>query len=57
MLNPVDIHDEISKGFARIEAVIREETAKMTEVIREAIKRENYNVDSTRGLRNTDQGE
>ena len=54
MLDSVEIHDEISKGFDRIEKVIREETAKMTEVIREAINRENYNVDSTWGLRSTD---
>ena len=37
MSDPVEMHDEISKGFARIEAVIREETAKMTEIIRDAI--------------------
>ena len=35
--NPVDIHDELSKGFARIENVIREETAKMSEIIRQAL--------------------
>ena len=35
--DPVDIHDEISKGFARIENVIREETAKMSEIIRQAV--------------------
>ena len=35
--DPVDIHDEISKGFARIENVIREESAKMAEIIRQAV--------------------
>lgn len=35
--DPVDIHDELSKGFARIENVIREETAKMSELIRQAV--------------------
>ena len=35
--DPVDIHDELSKGFARIENVIREETAKMSEIIRQAV--------------------
>lgn len=35
--DPVDIHDEISKGFTRIEKVIREESAKMAEIIREAV--------------------
>lgn len=35
--DPVDIHDELSKGFARIENVIREESAKMAEIIREAV--------------------
>lgn len=37
MNDPVDIHDELSKGFARIENVIREESAKMAEIIREAV--------------------
>ena len=35
--DPIDVHDEISKGFARIENVIREESAKMAEIIREAV--------------------
>ena len=35
--DPVDIHDEISKGFTRIENVIREESAKMAEIIRQAV--------------------
>lgn len=35
--DPVDIHDEISKGFDKIEKVIREESAKMAEIIRQAI--------------------
>lgn len=35
--DPVNIHDEISKGFDRIENVIREESAKMAEIIRQAI--------------------
>ena len=39
--DPVDIHDELSKGFARIENVIREETAKMAEIIREAVVQPN----------------
>ena len=35
--DPVDIHDEISAGFSRIEKAIREESAKMAEIIREAV--------------------
>ena len=40
--DPVDIHDELSKGFARIENVIREESAKMAEIIREAVVQKDY---------------
>ena len=39
--DPVDIHDEISAGFSRIEKAIREESAKMAEIIREAIADKN----------------
>ena len=39
--DPVDIHDEISAGFSRIEKAIREESAKMAEIIREAIAEKN----------------
>ena len=42
MSDPVEIHDELSKGFNIIEKVIREETAKMTEIIREAIVQKSY---------------
>ncbi len=35
--DPVDIHDEIAEGFARIEKVMREESAKMAEIIRQAV--------------------
>lgn len=35
--DPVDIHDEISKGFTRIEKVMREESAKIAEIIRQAV--------------------
>ena len=45
--DPVDIHDEISKGFARIENVIREETAKMSEIIREAVAQNTYQYKPT----------
>lgn len=31
--DPVDIHDAISKGASRIEAVMREESAKITEIL------------------------
>lgn len=41
-IDPVDIHDELSQGFARIEGVIREETAKMSEIIREAVVQKDY---------------
>jgi len=45
--DPVDIHDEISAGFARIEKAIREESAKMAEIVRQAVKHENsYLYDS-----------
>ncbi len=37
--DPVDIHDEISKGFDRIEKVMREESARISEIIREAVIR------------------
>lgn len=33
MSDPVEIHDELSKGFAKIEAVMREESAKITEIL------------------------
>lgn len=36
-IDPVDIHDEISAGFSRIENVIREEMAKISEHIYDAI--------------------
>ena len=49
--DPVDIHDEISKGFARIENVIREETAKMSEIIREAVVQKNYEYKPTASFR------
>ena len=45
--DPVDIHDEISKGFARIENVIREESAKMAEIIREAVVQNTYQYKPT----------
>lgn len=45
--DPVDIHDEISKGFTRIENVIREETAKMSEIIREAVVQNAYQYKPT----------
>ena len=45
--DPVDIHDEISAGFSRIEKAIREESAKMAEIIRQAVKHEtSYLYDS-----------
>lgn len=48
MINdPVDIHDEISKGFTRIENVIREESAKMAEIIREAVVQNTYQYRTT----------
>ena len=37
--DPVEIHDILSEGFKRIENVIREETAKMSEIIREAVQK------------------
>lgn len=40
--DPVDIHDEISKGFDRIEKVMREESAKMAEIIRQAVVQNTY---------------
>ena len=40
-MDPVIVHDEISKGFKSIENVIREESAKMAEIIREAIADKN----------------
>lgn len=39
--DPVDIHDEISKGFDRIEKVMREESAKIAEIIRQAVVQKN----------------
>lgn len=42
--DPVDIHDEISKGFARIENVIREEMAKVSEIIREVVVVKQYDT-------------
>ena len=39
--DPVDIHDEISAGFSRIEKAIREESAKIGEIVRQAVKHEN----------------
>ena len=35
--DPVYIHDEISKGVKRIENVIREESAKISEILRQAL--------------------
>ena len=45
--DPVDIHDELSEGFARIENVIREETAKMSEIIRQAVVQNTYQYKPT----------
>ena len=42
--DPVDIHDELSERFSNIENVIREETAKMSEIIREAVVQKNTYV-------------
>lgn len=33
MNDPVDIHDALSEGFSRIENIMREESAKMTEIL------------------------
>ena len=38
--DPVMIHDVISEGFKRIENTIREETAKMSEIIRAAVQKD-----------------
>ena len=37
MIDPVDIHDELSKSTTRIENVIREEMAKISDILRQAI--------------------
>lgn len=48
MINdPVDIHDEISKGFTRIEKVMREESAKIAEIIRQAVVQKTYEYKPT----------
>lgn len=49
--DPVDIHDEISKGFARIERVMREESARISEIIREAVVQKNYEYKHTASFR------
>lgn len=41
-LDPVDIHDTLSEGFAHIEHVIREEMAKISDILREGIIETNY---------------
>ena len=41
--DPVDVHDAMSKGFSNIEKTIREESAIMSEIIRQAINKEHEN--------------
>ena len=36
-VDPIELHDVISTGFANIEKVIREESAKMGEAIRQIV--------------------